>query len=41
MFDRLERLIGTENLNKVKNISVLIVGVGGVGGTALFSAELS
>lgn len=34
MFDRLERLIGTENINKVKNARVLIVGVGGVGGTA-------
>ena len=31
-FSRLEKLIGNENINKLKNTSVLILGVGGVGG---------
>lgn len=35
MFDRLELLIGKENLEKLHNTKVLIVGVGGVGGTCL------
>ena len=35
MFDRLKLLIGEENLEKIRNVSVLIVGVGGVGGTCL------
>lgn len=35
MFDRLELLIGKENLEKLQNTKVLIVGVGGVGGTCL------
>lgn len=32
MFDRLELLIGSDNLNKIEDKTVLIVGVGGVGG---------
>ena len=35
MFDRLEKLIGKENLNKLHSITVAVVGVGGVGGYAL------
>lgn len=35
MFDRLELLIGEKSINKLKNTRVLIVGVGGVGGTCL------
>lgn len=35
MFDRLELLIGKENIEKISKINVLIVGMGGVGGTAL------
>ena len=31
-FSRLEKIIGSENLNKIKNKSVLILGCGGVGG---------
>ena len=37
MFDRLIKLIGEENLNKLQNTKVLLVGVGGVGGFALES----
>ena len=37
MFDRIERLIGKENLTLIKNKSVLIVGLGGVGGSAILS----
>ena len=32
MFDRLERLIGKENLNKLHAKTVAVIGVGGVGG---------
>ena len=32
MFERLEKIIGKENLLKIKNTSVMVVGVGGVGG---------
>ena len=32
MFDRLERLIGKENLNKLHTKTVAVIGVGGVGG---------
>lgn len=32
MFERLELLIGSDNLNKIKNKTVLVLGVGGVGG---------
>ena len=35
MFDRIIKLIGEDNLNKIKSKSILIVGIGGVGGTAL------
>lgn len=37
MFDRLELLIGDNNLNKIKNTKVLLVGIGGVGGYTLES----
>ena len=37
MFDRLKLLIGEENLNKISNTKVLVVGVGGVGGEAVIS----
>lgn len=37
MFDRLIGLIGSDNLNKLKNTHVLLVGVGGVGGFCLES----
>ena len=37
MFDRVERLIGKENLTLIRNKSVLIVGLGGVGGSAILS----
>lgn len=35
MFERLELLIGEDNINKIKNKKVLLVGVGGVGGACL------
>ena len=35
MFERVVSLIGNENFNKLNNIKVLIVGIGGVGGYAL------
>ena len=35
MFDRLELLIGKDSLNKLKEKHVLILGLGGVGGTTL------
>ena len=35
MFERVEQFLGEENLNKIKNTSVLIVGLGGVGGYAM------
>ncbi len=37
MLDRLETLIGKENINKLKKTTVLIIGLGGVGGYALES----
>ena len=37
MFDRLELLIGKDNLNKIQSTKVLIVGVGGVGGECVVS----
>lgn len=37
MFDRLELLIGKDNLEKIKSTKVLIVGVGGVGGECAVS----
>lgn len=33
--ERLETLVGKENLDKIKNTNILIVGIGGVGGYAL------
>jgi len=35
MLDRLEKIIGNDNLNKIKNNSVMIIGIGGVGGYAV------
>ena len=35
MFDRLELLIGKEALEKIGRVNILLVGVGGVGGTCL------
>ena len=37
MFDRLELLIGKNNLNKIHSTKVLVVGVGGVGGECVLS----
>lgn len=37
MFDRIEKLIGTNNLEKIKNTTVAVVGLGGVGGYAVES----
>jgi len=37
MFDRLELLIGKDNLNIIKNKKILVIGVGGVGGSAVIS----
>ena len=37
MFDRLELLIGKENLEKIKTKNILVVGCGGVGGSAILS----
>jgi tRNA A37 threonylcarbamoyladenosine dehydratase len=37
MFERLELLIGKDNLNKIQSTKVLIVGVGGVGGECALS----
>jgi tRNA A37 threonylcarbamoyladenosine dehydratase len=34
-FDRVKKLIGDENLNKLHNSKIIILGVGGVGGFAL------
>lgn len=35
MFDRLISLVGEDNVNKIKNTKVLLIGVGGVGSYAL------
>ena len=35
MFERLELLIGKEALEKIGRVNILLVGVGGVGGTCL------
>lgn len=35
MFDRIERLIGKDNLYKINNTTVAVVGIGGVGGYAV------
>ena len=37
MYERLISLIGKENLKKIQNTNILIVGIGGVGGFALES----
>ena len=37
MFERFELLIGKENLQKINNTKVLIVGIGGVGGSVVTS----
>ncbi len=37
MFERLKLLIGEENLNKIQNTKVLVVGIGGVGGECTIS----
>lgn len=37
MFDRVEKLIGSNNLEKIKNTTIAVVGLGGVGGYALES----
>jgi len=37
MFERLESLIGINNLDKIKNAKILLVGIGGVGGYTLES----
>ncbi len=34
MFERIEKLIGKENLNKIKKSKVAVIGLGGVGGYA-------
>lgn len=36
-FSRVEALIGLDNLNKIKSAKVLVIGIGGVGGTAITS----
>ena len=41
MFERLKLLIGEDNLNKIKGKTVLIVGVGGVGGYVVTSLARS
>lgn len=35
MFDRLEKLIGTDNLNKLHSKTIAVIGLGGVGGYVL------
>ena len=37
MFDRIELLIGKDNLDKIKKSKVLVIGLGGVGGYAVSS----
>lgn len=37
MFDRVVSLVGIDNYNKIKNTSVMVVGLGGVGGYAIES----
>ena len=40
-FSRLEKIIGTDNLNNIQNKSVLVLGVGGVGGYVVESLARS
>ena len=35
MFERLEKLIGKDNLNNIRNKKILLIGLGGVGGIVL------
>lgn len=35
MFDRLEKILTKEEISKIKNLKILIIGIGGVGGYAL------
>lgn len=37
MFERIEKLIGKDNLNKIKKSTVAVIGLGGVGGYAVTS----
>lgn len=37
MFERTEKIIGKENIEKIKNTTVLLIGLGGVGGYAFES----
>ena len=37
MFDRIEKILSKENINKIKNLNIIIIGIGGVGGYALES----
>ena len=41
MLERLELLVGTENLDKLRNSNVLVIGIGGVGGYAVESLARS
>ncbi len=34
MFDRIEKILGTEEINKIKKTPILLIGLGGVGGSA-------
>ena len=35
MFDRIIKFIGDDNFNKINNSSVLVIGLGGAGGTCV------
>ena len=37
--ERFEALVGKDNLEKIKNLNILIVGIGGVGGYTFESLE--
>jgi len=37
MFDRTSLLIGEDNLNRIRNLNILVIGVGGVGGYTIES----
>ena len=41
MFERLERIIGLENLNKLSKVTVMVIGLGGVGGYVVESLARS
>lgn len=40
-FERLEKLVGTENYNKIKSATILVIGLGGVGGYVVESLARS